>query len=368
MNRMIRALFMISFILILTGCWDYLPLEEKYIITTVAIDRSEQNPHQIMVTTMGITYKESNEVLSAEGSSIIEAMSNIRDRLDKNLALTHLQAVLFSESIAGESILPFLDVFYRDSEVRSDAYFFVVKGQASDFLAEDKFKYPIDGEFFRALLVNSDASISEHTYDIQSVIFENEANDSNFTLPTIAYDAKQKMMEWDGVAIFANGKMVGELGKQEAILLWLIGGKLKQTNYTFKQPSSNPKNRKIISLRLFSRDHKIQWKVHAMHPSVRIEVEFLDEILEISPWQKDKLSVAAFEKIESDLEREIHARSTDLIRKLQTQFKLDVIGLRNLARVKWPEKYVAKTWNDQFSRLEVKLSVNVQIERTGILY
>lgn len=354
-------------LLLLTGCWDYSPLETKFVVTTIGIDQSEKDSNRISVTALGITYQSPNETVSADGHSITDALNNIQTRMDKKIALSHVQAVLFAESIAGQSISPYLDVFYRDPQMRSDAHFFVVKGKAADFLDEQRLSYPLDGSFIQSIFTHSETVMGEHTYDIQNVLFTNEANESHFTIPTIAYDAGQKMLEWDGLALFKNGSMIGELGKRQSIGLLMLSGNLQRTVYTFGGLSIGDESSRATTIRLFTKQSKVRW-LGKKDPTLRFELEFFDEVVELDPWIRKKITAQQFEKLEDELERDIEELLREVLQILQKEHKLEVLGLRNQARLKWSDRYSKEKWNEQFAKFKTDVDVRVQVEQTGLLY
>jgi spore germination protein KC len=167
MKTKLRWLHILLIPMLLTGCWDYMPLEERFIVNALGIDISEQRPREIIVTVMGTTYQKDNETIQAEGKSISDAFHNIRHRMDKDMALSHIKTIIISDQVARQGILPYLDIFYRDPQIRSDGLITIVTGKANDYMNEDKLSYPIDGAFIFDVINRSETVIDIQKYDIQ---------------------------------------------------------------------------------------------------------------------------------------------------------------------------------------------------------
>ncbi len=354
--------------LLLSGCWDYLPLEEKFIVNALGIDISERDPERILVTAMGITYQEANESLSAEGSSISDAIRAIRDRSDKYIALSHIQVVLFSEEIAKKGIKPYLDIFYRDPQLRSDALVMVAKGQVRDFFDSKKMKNPINGKAIHEIVSSSETKVGEHAYDIKNVIFNIEQNFAHFSLPLLTFEQNQRVIRFAGLALFDDGMLVGELDERQTIAFLMLSGYLQHAVYTTGSLKIGERTAKATTVRIFGPKRKVEWRVASGQPTIFMHFIFKDEVLEINPWVPDKMRIDEFEQLELAIENDLRQLTEEVLAIVQKRHKLELLHLRNMARVKWREGYQKMKWNEQFAKIPVHVEVDVQIERTGILY
>jgi Ger(x)C family germination protein len=368
MKSISRWLLLIVMTINLSGCWDYAPLEDRFIMTALALDVSENNKNRLLVTVMGITYQQPNEILYAEGSSVTDAVRNISDRVDKNITFSHVNAVLFSEQLARHGIKPYLDSFYRFREMRSDAIFYVTSGRAGDYLNEDKAIYPVSGPLIHSLLKQSEMKVDEHNYDIQNVLFHMIENQYDAAIPLIQYDAKQKTFLLAGSALLRDGKMVGQLGSRQTMTLNMLNGSLQRTLYTIGEIRPNEEKSRAITYRLYGTDRKVNWRIQNGAPTIEFSFAFKDDLLEMNPWHLQALDGKTLKKLKRELELDLERNLLATVRLMQTEYQMDLFDLRQLARVKWGKEYNSKLWSRQFAKIPVRVKVDVQIERTGMIY
>jgi spore germination protein KC len=366
--KLVVIVFVCACSLLLSGCWDYLPLEEKFIVNALGIDISERDPERILVTAMGITYNEANDSLSAEGSSISDAIRAIRDRTDKQIALSHIQVVLFSEQIAKKGVTPYLDIFYRDPQLRSDALVMVAKGQARDFFDSKKMKQPINGQTIYEIVASSETRVGEHAYDVKNVMFNIENSFANISLPLLTFEQNQRVIRFAGMALFDDGMMVAELDERQTIGFLMLNGYLQHAVYTIGSVKVGDRTAKAVSFRIFGPKRKVEWREVNGQPQLHMRFSFKDEVLEISPWVPEKMRPDEFEQLEQTLENDLRQLAEEVLYIVQKRHRLELFDLREMARVKWGDGYHKMKWNEQFAEIPVHVEVDVQIERTGILY
>jgi spore germination protein KC len=171
-----------------------------------------------------------------------------------------------------------------------------------------------------------------------------------------------------GLALFDDGLMVGELNERQMIGFLMLNGFLESAVYTSGMVKIGEPTAKAVTLRLFGPKRKIEWIMENGQPKMKIDFNFKDEVLEINPWYPQKMAVEQFELLESQVERDIEKLLGQVLYIVQKQHRLELFDIRNMARVKWAGHYDKKRWNEQFSKIPIEINVNIQIERTGILY
>ncbi len=132
-----------------TGCWSKLELTERGFVLTAAIDSTPSGLFQLTTQVYkpgsgaappGGEEKSKKSYIDivTENPTLFGAIRDASNELGRKLQLSHLSALLISESVARSNNLgQLLDFFVRDHEIRGDIPVIITKGKARDFLQID---------------------------------------------------------------------------------------------------------------------------------------------------------------------------------------------------------------------------------------
>jgi hypothetical protein len=148
----------------------------------------------------------------------------------------------------------------------------------------------------------------------------------------------------------------------------MLNGSLRRTLYTIGEVRPNNEQSQAITYRLYGPKRKVEWRMKNGQPLIEFSFTFKDDILEMNPWNLHALDGQSLKKLKQQLELDLQKHLLATVRLLQTEYQLELFELRQFARVKWGEDYNPQMWSQQFAKIPVKLKVDVQIERTGMLY
>ncbi len=143
--KKIRTVFLLLIILIspglLNGCYDLREINELGFVTAVGIDKAD-SPNRFIVTVQianpssGSDDKGSmkNEVWigTAEGKSIFDAVRKLTGISSKRIMWAHNNVVIIGESLAREGIIPVIDYFTHNLELRMKVGLVVSEGDAKE--------------------------------------------------------------------------------------------------------------------------------------------------------------------------------------------------------------------------------------------
>ncbi|MDD2375892.1 MAG: Ger(x)C family spore germination C-terminal domain-containing protein [Clostridia bacterium] len=118
-------------------------IEENYFIITIGIDKGIEDSKNYRITTIAEKFgaNSSNsssgqskiaDVVTIEGTTILEAITKIALFKDKSLFLGHMKYILISEDIAKENVLDILDFFIRNNELRMTTTIVIVKNTSAE--------------------------------------------------------------------------------------------------------------------------------------------------------------------------------------------------------------------------------------------
>jgi spore germination protein KC len=387
-----RMLFLpLLFLLImLTGCWDRLELNDVSIITGIAIEKGEKAPYKLTVSSINSTEfsktgaqgNTPSTTFSLEGNSVSELAYKMNVGLTRKQIYSHTRIMVIDEEIAREGMLEFLDFIERSGEFRNDFNLLVAKGvKASEIL---KIAYPLQKDpslkihnQIQALLDNWGGDPNVRLTDfITSLVKEGKQPVAG--LITIKGDPKKgetiennkklsldTIVTMDGMAVFKFDKLVGMLSLEETrAYLWTQ--KLKNTNLSVPC-GGDEENRKYNDIRIISTTAKKETTYKEGKAKMRVKVIAESEI--VGTQCTDSLSdPKTFDKYEKQVEKFVENEISRTIKKVQEEYKADIFGfgeVLNRSNHKTFKKIKAN-WDHVFSEGESDVHATIFIRRSGV--
>jgi len=113
--KIILLLFTILMNSILTtGCWNYREVDKLLIVAGVAVDKGVKYPFkvtaEIILISSGKDQKMTSKTISAEGTTMFDAVRNIISISGKKLYWSHSKVVIISKEIASEGVTKVIDL------------------------------------------------------------------------------------------------------------------------------------------------------------------------------------------------------------------------------------------------------------------
>lgn len=365
-------------VFILSGCWDSIEIQNLAIITAAAID-SEEN-HKVKVSVQifiprTITSGESGEdpslgstfVREGIGKNLAEAISVLQTNIPRKLFWGQCKIFIFGHDLAKTGIRKELDFLIRHPDPRINSNLYVSEGKASNLLKLipplERYSGEVLSKFSQHQEVGVDTTLSDISKDLT------EASQS-FSLPYIkrlksdeyARKSYETIPTIVGTAIFKKDKMIGNIDLEETRgLLWL-SRKIQRSTVSIK-PEEN-ENEVIMmptsgSVRFKPQIINNQW---IMNIQIQVAASIIQNETFLSLLQEDVIT-----KLEKGLENKLRDRISKTLEKIQKEYQADVVGFGRRFHQKYPEQWkkVKDHWDEKFPEVDVKLSVNATIKRSG---
>jgi spore germination protein KC len=365
-------------VFILSGCWDSIEIQNLAIITAAAID-SEEN-HKVKVSVQifiprTITSGESGEdpslgstfVREGIGKNLAEAISVLQTNIPRKLFWGQCKIFIFGQDLAKTGIRNELDFLIRHPAPRINSNLYVSEGKASNLLKLipplERYSGEVLSKFSQHQEVGVDTTLSDISKDLT------EASQS-FSLPYIkrlksdeyARKSYETIPTIVGTAIFKKDKMIGNIDLEETRgLLWL-SRKIQKSTVSIK-PEEN-ENEVIMmptsgSVRFKPQIINNQW---IMNIQIQVAASIIQNETFLSLLQEDVIT-----KLEKGLENKLRDRISKTLEKIQKEYQADVVGFGRRFHQKYPEQWkkVKDHWDEKFPEVDVKLSVNATIKRSG---
>jgi len=250
---MIKKIFLLLTIFLLTGCYDHKELNTIAIMTATEINKvndefivnaqvvNPQSADTVNVQSPFIIYE-------GRGQTIHEAYRNIKLQSSRYLYPNHMQILIINENLAKDDISQIIDLFLRIPDIRSE--FNVLIGTTENILS---ITTPIDDVSSTSILDTMETN-NKYLGITNFVTFNEFANmeinkNLEIVLPsieTVNYDKEAESIEntettkinslykLGNLSIFKDNKLLGYLTKDESITYNLIKNKAQSILITYE--------------------------------------------------------------------------------------------------------------------------------------
>ena len=368
-TKNIKCLLMVIFIFLLTGCWDYVGLDDITIVTGMAIDMNEEmNEYRLsfeVINSASSSRRErkvETEILESTGSTIFDAIRNVKRRTMNRLYFSNAQIVIISNQIAKEKGLDaIIDFYLRDAEIRETLNFAISKEDtAKELLNKNGIDNPIMSFEIKKIISEDNSSVSA-TSDTQLYKVFNALHCEGKSLVLPAFhnveNDKEQVIESSGIAIFKKDKLIDYLTVNESKSFLFIDDNINGGILTI-DTNDDEKDDVSVEITNSSTNKKFSEEDNKYKIDISIKIEgVLAELIE----KKHKIDLKKMTEIEKETEKRIKKDIEKLITKTQKEFNIDIFGFGNLVYKTDPKlwKKIKEDWEKLF--LEVEFNVNVEV-------
>ncbi|MFD1453735.1 Ger(x)C family spore germination protein [Oceanobacillus sojae] len=378
--RYLFFLFCVPLLLILSGCWDSLEIENRAFVSGVAIDPVKDNGDKNLkmmtqvVIPNGLVSLPNNSSggeksfrnVSSIGKTIFEVKSSIEEKEDGDLDNSHIEIVIISDELVKSEykISDIIDVFMRESRMNRDIILAVANGSSEELLNIDPENVKLPSQYITELIKSNYklADLEPETAgDMQYFFIKNKS----FYLPYLENTPSTTGIQLGGVAVFEgeNGKMVGILKGDEITGLALTRPSFSETlivdHNGQKASFTIPDGRTEIKL-LNSDPENLHFQ---------FDVFLTGELVEASQGL-DFIKEENIENLKKKFRLEAEKVMSKTISKLQNDYGVDILEFHEFLFRKHPDiwKQVEGNWDsgkNYFSNVDVTLNVDVTIREPG---
>ncbi|KAB8137711.1 Ger(x)C family spore germination protein [Gracilibacillus oryzae] len=373
-----------SCLLILTGCWDSLPIDERGFVIGSAIDMAgeiQDKNYDITVTHQFVVPgnlsnlsqsgggggdKKAFQNISATGQSPFQITRNMLSLTDLIPNSEHLKILIISDEVAREPDLfsSVTDSFIRDHEMRREVKVMITNGKAKDLLENESDTEQLPSRHINNIMENNIKSLEL----IQSVrvgtLHQYLLNDDSYVLPLITLSGKD--INYNGAAIFAgkSDQQVGTLSNEEIKGLRLVKGDITNGMLPFHIDGE------LMIYEINTANSSIAINTanpEKMDISITINTEgFIAEMF----GSRSLLDQQYINKIEKEISKKIEQTVNNTVKKAQQELGIDFFNFSSILRQKHYDvwKKIEKDWEDGeklFSQSKVNVTAKAIVRDIG---
>lgn len=372
------------FILILstTGCWNSRELDTIAIVVGVGLDKPQENGN-IQITAQVVkpeslksgsgSNKTGGGSDGTSGSSYwnivntdvttFKAIRGFTHESSRKLFFPHNQLLIFSEDLAKTGIAQYIDFFLRDPEPRMSMYVLVSRGNAEEILNVKPKIGNLPAAYIADLVKAQGATSESLEVDLKDFATKLVSKSTAPVAPIIDIQKTGELesVHMQGLAVFKNGKFVGELNAKETRgLLWVLG-KVKSGIILVDDPADGGK----VSLEIIKAGRKIKPEIKddkmIFHLKIKEDGNIGDESGTTNltePTVVQKLETLKSEVIKSEI--------TAAFNRAQ-ELNADIFGFGETLHEEKPKEWkeLKNKWDSSFKSVEITIDVDAKLRLAG---
>jgi len=367
---------------LLTGCWDRVEVNDLALITAAGIDKKTSKKIELSVQVFvprssggnvqqglnggggssgGLTF-----VRSAEGLTIVDAMTKLQEKLPRRVFWGHTEVFIISRTLAEEGIRNHLDFMIRHPQVRIGAYVFISDNDAKRAL---ELMPPLERSSSEVLreLAKSKAMLKVTLKDLSaSIIGDSESAALPWITELPADDGKNKnntVPYITGSAIFKKDKMVGHIDDTLTRgALWLRD-EVESAVVTHTPKEANG----FVSMKLIKARSELIPHIDNGKWSITLRGVTEDDIIQ-NATNLDLMNPKHLGSLELQLKQNIEGRVSACLEQVQKKMNADIFDFAGAFHRKYPKEWqqVKDRWDEMYPEVEVNFDLKAYVRRPGI--
>lgn len=344
----------------LTGCFDYQELNNRAVISGVAIDYQDKLfmvDLEILNNKKSTGQEESNDktyYISGSGSTLDAAFQDCHIKISKEPYYAHLKVLIMSEEVARGQLTHVMDYMLRDATIRNIFLPVVAKDvDAKEILESTTVENPVVATSIQSMLENNKAN------DSVSIIkdFENFVNDiidpyRDGYINTITKE--NDTLSISGIAAFKDDALAFFLDTDEAISFNTLNN--DSTNFYLHLPCENNKE-EYLTINLYQNNGT---SLEFQDEQIVVKSELNATIVEDS-CQYDFRESDVYQKLGEQFEPLVEEKFTKVINTLKEK-QTDLLGIN----YQYYKKY--RTSLDDWYNKKFAFDIHVNINKNGLIF
>ncbi|HWI54862.1 MAG TPA: Ger(x)C family spore germination protein, partial [Desulfobacteria bacterium] len=325
-------------------------------------------------------------LITAEGSTVFEALFKINPVSSKHLFFGHLSSIIIGEKAARGGVAEILDTFDRMPQLRRNVWVLVAPGQAKNVLLAQPQLQEIPSLAISSLFTHVGTTSVTYPSNLNSFFIQltsrstdpivaridtiSQVDSLNNEQVKLIGEMGRKEIAIEGSAIFDKDKLVGWMnGIETRGVLWLQH-KIKRGTLTIKNLRGN---HKFLTFEILSSSRIIHTSMKDGRLVVNMKIYFdtnlVDQtsnadILSRDLFREQENVVGFYKAMNTQVKREMSLA----IAKAQ-KHKVDVIGIGERFYIEHPQEFkkLKKDWPEIFAKAKFNIALDVKIRRVGLI-
>lgn len=396
--KVIKMIPLILIMLLLSGCWDKIEIEDLGYVAVIGLDEDINNrirvtflisnPQVGTSTTVNVN-EPASDIITLSSQDILSAVDLSSISSSRRLTFSHARVLIVSEKLAkSDKIFSLVEAIQRDRDIRREVDFIVCKENASDFIRNNNPPMETRPSKYYEFMTSrwKDTGFvpladlhrfSQRTIDNLNLFLSPYATAKQESPKTLAenegdYLAGQvdkresNPTQMMGSTVFKRGQMIGKLTGDETRMALMLRPKKITNNIlvTFPDPL---KEGERISARLIRKKTKINIDIENEYPVIKVTVPVQISITAIPSFVNYVDDLKNQEILKDSIKDYLEDKAMKLVKKTQKEFGAEPFLWATAVREKfWLYKdFEEYNWMKKYSGGKVTVNFDVQIKDFG---
>ena len=375
-----RLLLVMMTIMLLTGCWNRIEINDVGIVTAIGLDLVERD--QILLSLqvavpskLGPTGASSggNEkgtfVVSATGATVSEAYRNIQYKLSRRIFFSQSRVLLIGSDLAKRGVSHIIDFHTRYQEPRINSFIMFTKGKASTIIETAPNFESVSSEEMKEL-ARLGVGLETTVMDFFNMLLTDgqEPIAPQYTLESRKVKVKKsnKTQAINGAAVFKKDKLAGWMDKGEVRGVLWVRNEMKEGVITVKIPTE--KGGGNVSFELLKSKTKIIPRYQKGEAKLTVQVTSEMNVIENDSKLK-LMEQKVLEGLQQKIEKQIDERIQLAVDIAQKKYQSDIFGFGQAIYKKYPKEWNTRyknRWEQEFPDVDVSINSEVTVRRIGL--
>lgn len=376
LNRVVAACLLFCVLFSTAGCWDLNELDTISIVTGVGIDVDEENENDIKLSLQiekpeaggssslgksGGGGSERSYVTVGKAESITQASEKIYLQNSRKPFFHHNQVVIIGRELAEKGIKEHIDIFLRSNQMRMEVYVVVADGTANEIL-EAQVNPEIMSAIALSRIIDSFRKYSdEFLVSLLTFVSKYIEDETSPVLPMfkLTGEKDKQQLEFAGMALFENDKMVGEIDEEQSMQCVWFGKKVHLREIEIHEEGG------CANVGIMNAKSKITTIFEGDKPSIEMKIKGKIKLTEVQGFD-DMTIMESIERIETLSNKKVEEEARQLYEESQ-KLRLDFLGLGEKFYQHHPKKWrqMKNNWKEIFSEMPIKITAELTIVDPG---
>ena len=369
--------------LMLSGCWDSVEVNDRYIILELAIDKNqtidpgakpaEKDRYKVTYSIPDISKLSGSEslledvksIIKVSSPSIVSSIDDLEAKTQNTVTFSHTKALILGEELLRDKKLfrAAMDSITRKRFLARSTPVFGTKETAAKIVEASSPQNPIIGLYVMKYVNNVERPVSYAEEQLLGNFIKEMEGSGVSVIPLINMD-KEGQIEISSGALIKDYELVTFLNKDEMRGKLLIEGAVKEAPIVIMY------NDEYLTYVVQKQKSQMKFKESDGQMVCSIELMLKGNITEYVSQEErnifDKGTVDAVEKI---LEKEIVSQAQIALDKAKA-YNVDFLNIGRMFYRKHPKKWqkYKDSWEaDGFKEFPVEITAKVDVDGTGVL-
>lgn len=308
-----------------------------------------------------------------DSSSIGESRSSRFTQLGGELNLGGIQVVILGGNMAVDGMRNALNTILRSAQMKSSIPVAVAEGNIEDIFSVVPENYPNVGIYIKELLSGIIKTAYLPKSDLHHVVVAMYTPGWHAYLPLLKAESNKIIVS--GYGIFREDKLAHTITVPEARVLSVLGSPSNSGKWSYKMNSDkipctvtvDMKSRASIKISRDDDGYHISVSIKSSGSLIELVPEENYRTIDISTSAKENLMTnkKLIENIQNGYEKFLKKKAEALINKAQKEFKMDIFNWIKYAQAKWYKEIENIDWDNEFSKMDVTITVKAVIKYIG---